>query len=128
MDGLFSDFGFNEGTDQEIYEVNGVALPGEYLQFMHEHDGGEGDVGENSYMQLFRLGELQQINDEYQVREYMDDYYIWGTDLGGMLFGYSSRTGLYSAVDSCSLCEDDIMCESDSLYGFFVSYDRAMEV
>ena len=126
MEISFSGFVFNEATVYEIKKVNGVSLPDDYLRFMHEHDGGEGDVGENAYIQIFRLEELESVNEEYEISDYMEEYFIWGTDLGGMLFGYSGRTGMYSAVDSCSLCEEDIICEAESLTEFLISFDRSL--
>ena len=126
MGGLFERFEFNDRAECDIDKVNGVTLPADYIELMRDHDGGEGDVGENAYIQIFRLSELQDINDEYQISEYIKDYFVWGTDLGGMLFGYSGGTGMYSAVDACSLCEDDLMCVSDSLCGFIGSFDRSL--
>lgn len=57
MKDMFTEFDFNEKTDYRIEEVNGVKLPADYLEFMHQHNGGEGCVGENLYMQLYKLEE-----------------------------------------------------------------------
>lgn len=45
MEELFKEFEFNESTTCDITEINGMQLPRDYLEFMHEHNGGEGDVG-----------------------------------------------------------------------------------
>ena len=55
MEELFKEFEFNESTTCDITEINGMQLPRDYLEFMHEHNGGEGDVGKNSYMQFIKF-------------------------------------------------------------------------
>ncbi len=52
LEELFKEFEFNESIDYDIKEINGVQLSSDYLEFMHKHNGGEGDVGKNSYMDL----------------------------------------------------------------------------
>ncbi len=52
---MFREFVFNEKPKKMITEVNGLALPEDYLAFMQEHDGGEGPLGENNYGRFFRL-------------------------------------------------------------------------
>ena len=47
-----------------IKEINGMQLPNDYLEFMHKHNGGEGDVGKNSYMQFIKLEELVDYNND----------------------------------------------------------------
>ena len=60
---MFREFVFNEKPEKMITDVNGLALPEDYLAFMQEHDGGEGPLGENNYGRFFRLEELKEIND-----------------------------------------------------------------
>ena len=62
-----------------------------------------------------------------EIQEYLPGYFVWGTDLGGMLFGYSQKTGMYSAVDSVSLNEDDLMYEEPSLMAFLKRWDAELE-
>ena len=52
LEELFKEFEFKESIDYDIKEINGVQLSSDYLEFMHKHNGGEGDVGKNSYMDL----------------------------------------------------------------------------
>ena len=64
---------------------------------MHKHNGGEGDVGKNSYIQLIKLEELVDYNYEllklgitskpfFVIKaiddEYVDSYSIIGDDDG----------------------------------------------
>ncbi len=104
---MFKDFEFNKPTDYEITEINGVTIPDDYLSFMHEHNGGEGGIGENGYMQLVKLEELADFNEDYEISKWHQDIFIFGTDLGGILFGYDSSKSLYCSIDSCSITEED---------------------
>ena len=40
MEELFKEFEFNESTNYDIKEINGMQLPSDYLEFMHKHNGG----------------------------------------------------------------------------------------
>ena len=86
---MWSDFDFNEPYNGEINNViYGVELPKEFIEFMKSHNGGEGDVGE-SWLVLFAIEELQDINDDYY--EYLPEgNIIIGSNGGGELFGINS--------------------------------------
>lgn len=124
MDEMFAEFEFNEASEYTIQEVNGVPIPQDYLEFMSRHNGGEGNVGENSYMQLVKLEELEKFNRDYQISEYLSGIFIFGTDLGGMLFGYDSKKGLYCSIDSCSLGEEDIIYAGRTFEEFAEEMDK----
>lgn len=126
MNEMFSEFEFNEAAKYAIKEINGVQLPKDYLDFMSEHNGGEGAVGENLYMRLYKLEELIDYNNDYEISKYLPNFFIFGTDGGGMLLGYDSKKELYYAVDSCSMDEDDMFYEADSLESFINTMDREL--
>lgn len=77
MEELFKDFEFNESTDYDIKEIYGNQLPSDYLQFMHKHNGGEGNVGKNSYMQFIKLEELVEYNNDYQISNHFPDCFAF---------------------------------------------------
>ena len=121
---LLEEFGFNEPTDCEITSVNGITVPDDYLSFMREHDGGEGPVGEEGYMQLVMLEELVSFNEDYEIPEHFPEIFIFGTDLGGVLFGYDSENDTYCAVDSCSIDRDDIRYAGNTFDEFLQAAGR----
>ena len=60
-------FEFNTPYVGEIIEkINDVVLPNDYIEFMKKHNGGQGDIGE-TWLILYRLEELQEINDDYEI-------------------------------------------------------------
>lgn len=86
---MWSDFEFNEPYSGEFETViYGVELPKEYVEFMKEHNGGEGDTGE-SWLVLFPIEELKGINDDYH--DFLPDgNIIIGSNGSGELFGLNS--------------------------------------
>ncbi|MBQ8967220.1 SMI1/KNR4 family protein [Ruminococcus sp.] len=87
-----------------VEAVNDVLLPEDYLAFMHEHNGGEGDVG-GTYLVLFPLEELQTVNDNYEVTKVLPDSVIIGCDGGGELYGVDEQ-GRYFNVPAIMDKED----------------------
>lgn len=123
MNDMFTEFEFDPPTDCDITQVHSMPLPRDYLEFMHAHNGGEGAVGENAYLQLVPLEELEQFNLDYNIFEYLDGIYIFGTDLGGSLFGYKPETQTYCAIDPCSIDEQDIFWAGNDFEGFIRALD-----
>ena len=58
----WGEFVFNKPYAGEIIEkINEVVLPKDYVAFMKNHNGGEGDIGE-TWLILYPMEELQKIN------------------------------------------------------------------
>lgn len=64
-----------------LREEAGFELPHDYIDVMKDSNGGEGEVGENSWLSLFPLEELIATNENYQlVMEQIPDYFLFGKD------------------------------------------------
>lgn len=92
----FEDFDFNGESDCNIRSVNDVLLPEDYLIFMKEYNGGEGGIGEDGYIVLYRLEQLQQINCDYQVEKYLPNHCLIGSDGGGEAFGVDEEGNFFA--------------------------------
>ncbi len=101
-----------------ITEVNELPLPEDYLAFMHEHNGGEGPIGENGYGCFYRLEELQEVNDEYAVCESWPGFIVFGSDMGGILWAYSPQRRSYCEIDSSNINDDTYQNAADTLEAF----------
>lgn len=102
----WGEFVFNEPyIGNEIKQINNVLLPTQYMEFMKEHNGGEGDLGETWFI-LFPMEELQEINDDYCIEEFLPDHIIIGSNGGGELYGID-MDGNYFNVPSM-IAEEDI--------------------
>lgn len=125
MDEMFKEFEFNEKPQQMISSVNGLELPEDYLAFMREHNGGEGPLGENNYGRFFRLEELQEINDEYEVQKWWPGYIVIG-GVDDQLWAYNPEKGVYCQIDSCNMDEDTYYTVSDSFEAFLTNMDEEL--
>lgn len=99
-------FHFNGGSNCNIHSVNGVVLPEDYLIFMKEYNGGEGGIGEEGYIILYRLEELQEINCDYQVEKYLSNHCLIGSDGGGEAFGID-KEGNFFAIPYIPMDEEE---------------------
>lgn len=127
MKEMFGEFDFNDKPEEMISEVNGMALPEDYLSFMSEHNGGEGPFGEFGYGRFYRLEELQEVNDEYEVGKWWPGYVVIGTDCGGELWAYNPEKGTYCQIDNCNIGDDSgetYMTISSSLEEFLIKMDE----
>ena len=77
-------------TEQDLAlfrETTGRKLPGDYLAFLRKCNGGEGFIGEE-YLILWKLGELEEFNRDYEVRKYLPDVFLFGSNGGGEAYGF----------------------------------------
>ena len=51
-------------------------------------NGGEGFVGDDSYLMLWKVEELQQFNRDYEVAKYLDNVLLIGSSGGGDAYGF----------------------------------------
>lgn len=111
--GNWGEFVFNEPYEgKEIERINDVILPLQYINFMKKHNGGEGDIGETWFV-LFRLEDLQEINDDYCIEEFLPGHIIIGTNGGGELYGIDMEGNYYNVPalieeESISVLGNDI--------------------
>lgn len=76
----------------------GAKLPQQYVKFLKTRDGGEGFVGANSYVMLWRAEELASLNQAYEVQKYAPGLLIFGSDGGGEAYGFDTRTPEWKIV------------------------------
>ena len=126
MDEMFKEFEFNEKPKQMITNVNGLALPEDYLAFMREHNGGEGPLGANNYGRFYRLEELAEVNAEYDVSNNWPGYVVLGSDMSGQLWAWNPEKRIWCQIDSCNIDEDTYYTISDSFEAFLANMDAEL--
>ena len=77
----------------------GAKLPVEYVEFLGLADGGEGFVGEKQPLILWRVEELNSINEGYHVREYAPGLLVFGSNGGGDAYGFDTRSPHWRIVE-----------------------------
>jgi hypothetical protein len=80
-----------ETSLSELRESVGIDLPDDYLSFLRVHDGGEGFFGD-SYLMLWRAGELIELNRAYEISVYAPGLFAFGSDGGGEAFAFDFRS------------------------------------
>ena len=88
---------------KNIEKINEVVLPKDYIEFMKKHNGGEGDIGE-TWLVLYPLEELQEINDAYEIEEFLSGHIIIGSNGGGELYGIDNNGNFFNVP---ALIEED---------------------
>lgn len=97
--GNWGEFEFNEPyVGEDIENINGVKLPKQYIEFMREHNGGEGDIGETWFV-LYSMEELQEMNDLYEISDVLPEHIIIGSNGGGEFYGINSDGYYFNVPD-----------------------------
>lgn len=65
--------------------------PTDYAEFLTYANGGEGSVGRNSYLVLWKLEDLQSFNDGYQVNRFAPGIVLVGSDGGDVAYAFDTR-------------------------------------
>ena len=96
MDKLLANFNGNPpvpATSIQQFEscITGLCLTESYSGFLQTADGGEGFIG-STYIILWRLGELVEMNKAYEASEYAPGLFLFGSDGGGEAFAFDLRS------------------------------------
>lgn len=100
-------------------------LPNDYLSIMKDFNGGEGEIGDNSWLNLYPIEELVNVNNDYQfLMEQIPDYFLFGKDAAdtGFAFRKFNKTihsfGLMSnfKTDPIEFCGNDFAEFLEYLY------------
>lgn len=105
--GKWGTFEFNTPyLGETIEKINEVVLPKDYIEFMKKHNGGEDDIGE-TWLILYPLEELKEINDDYEIEEFLRGHIIIGSNGGGELYGIDNKGNYFNVP--VLIDEDDVV-------------------
>jgi len=82
-------------------------FPPGYLEFMKEHNGGEGGILEGQWLVLWPIEELQQNNVMYNVPEFAPGLFLIGSNGGGLAFGVHKEKGTFVQVDMYAISDEE---------------------
>ena len=122
---MFKEFVFNEKSEDMISEVNGMKLPDDYLGFVSEHNGGEGPLGQNNYGRFYKMEELEEINEAYDVKNSWPGYIVIG-GIDDTLWAYNPEKKIYCQIDSMNTDEDTYYTISNSFEEFLINMDKEL--
>jgi len=100
-----------------------VSFPDDYRQVLRTVNGGEGPVGEESYLILWPAQDLVEHNRGYKLdAQYASDLTFIGTDGGNEVFAIRSSDGHYVAAPLIGMAEEAIK----DLGGTFVEFVKSL--
>jgi len=120
------DFDLNEPADRAsihaVEEQLNFKFPEEYLNFLLFADGGEGSIGE-VYLNLWRVEELIEDNEGYNVDEFAPGLLIIGSDGGDTAFCIDTRSPEkpFVSIPFIGMDLDEIEKISNDFTGFIKS-------
>ena len=84
----------------EFEAARGIKLPTDYVSFMLQSDGAEGPVGKNGYLNLWKIGELIELNQAYRAEEFAPGLLLFGSDGGDEAFAFDTRVSGLPIVET----------------------------
>ena len=73
-------------------------LPTDYSEVIRKFNGSEGEVGENSWLDLFPINQLIEINGYYSdLMNQIPDFFLFGKDAADTGFAFHKKNGGYYA-------------------------------
>jgi hypothetical protein len=83
-------------------------LPADYVQFLQKMNGGEGSLGGNAYVALWRVEELGDRNADYEVAEFSPGLFLFGSNGAGEAFAFDTRSDQFRIVAVPFIGMDDL--------------------
>jgi hypothetical protein len=106
----FYEDGVSTELIEQIHEQLDFILPQDYLNLMREFNGGEGPIGENSWLTLYRFEELVEVNKDYSLlMEQIPDYFLFGKDAADTGYAFHKQYHTYHGFGLMSSFETDPM-------------------
>jgi len=89
-------------------------------------NGGEGFIG-NTYVIFWKLEELESFNIEYEVYNYAQDIYLFGSDGGGEAFAFDQKVTPWSVIKVPFVGIDRKLCQiiAPDFYSFLKHLSNA---
>jgi len=92
-------------------------VPPQYRDFLRLHNGGEGFIGPDRYVILWRAEQLQELNAGYSVGEFLPGVLLIGTDGGDTAYGIDDNSQ-YVSVPIVGMALDEVQVIGSSLEQF----------
>lgn len=93
---------------QNVQKLLNFKLPPDYIEFIRFYNGAEGEIGDNSYLCLFGIEELKEVNSDYVLLvEQIPDYYLFGKDAADTGYAFHKLKHSYHEFGLMSDFEND---------------------
>ena len=76
----------------ELARITPTELPAEYLAFLSQSNGGEGELGaEPGWLVMWKAEEVLDLNRQYEVATNAPGFFGFGSNGGGELIAFDTR-------------------------------------
>jgi hypothetical protein len=129
----YPDLKFNAGasdTQIEALTQQTSEIPLDYCDFLTQSNGAIGFIGK-SYIQLWSIEEIFQMNDGYNAKEFYPGMLLIGTDGGGEAYVIDLRSdskSRYGMIPFITSGFDDLIQFGDSFTDFLESVKSQFEI
>jgi hypothetical protein len=98
-------------------------FPESYRAFLGSANGGEGPLGQESYLILWPVEELSQHNKGYKPDEqYAADLVFIGTDGGNEVFAFRPADGAFVSAPLIGMAPEEVQVRGTSFQEFLESF------
>jgi len=98
-------------------------FPESYRTFLSSANGGEGPIGDESYLILWPVEELVQHNEGYKADStYAPDLVFIGTDGGNEVFAFRRVDGSFVSAPLIGMAPEEVQVRGPNFQGFLESF------
>lgn len=90
LDNFFNKHIIDVDKNKEYSGITSI-FPADYKEFLNMYNGGNGSVGENSYLELWAFEDIDELNKDYEVAEFLSDIVLVGSDGGDTAYGINQK-------------------------------------
>ena len=92
----------------ETFRHFNFSVPETYKEIMRKFNGGDGGVSTDSWLRLFPIDELQQINEDYKILlEDIPEYFLFGKDSADTGYAFHKANGTFHSFGLTSNFDTD---------------------
>lgn len=102
---------------ETFLEAVPFTLPKDFLDFFKESDGAEIRT-KDYYVLLWSIGEMIQLNEDYEVEEYAPVFFLFGSDGGGNAYAIEKETGYVFEMPFIGMSKDEAILKSKTFTDF----------
>lgn len=105
---------FSETNSNDIFSSNKYK---KFEKYINECICGEGMIGENSYLILWEKNDIEELNDDYEVNEFLTNSILIGSDGGDTAYGINEE-GKFFSVPFIGMDDGEIVILGNSFEEF----------
>lgn len=106
--------GFNETNSNDIF--SSVKYK-KFEKYINKCICGEGMIGKNAYLILWEKNDIEELNDAYEINEFLTNSVLIGSDGGDTAYGIN-EDGKFFSVPFIGMNDDEVEIMGDDFEGF----------